>query len=102
MNPETSCAYCPAKIRWVTTASGRPMPVDATPLTVVILDRPRDGWRFNRRPWARVAQAYVPHFATCPHYPKKRQTVAEAERQFREINAQAVLGLEDPTTERYK
>lgn len=100
MNPETSCRYCPAKIRWVTTKNGTPMPVNAKPLTVVILDQPANGWKLNRRPWARTAQAWVPHFATCPNYPSRMKR-DRAEREFAELNTQAVLDLDDPTKDRY-
>lgn len=96
MNRETTCRYCPRKIRFVTTKNGEFMPVDATPMTVVILDRPADGWKLNSRPWARVAQAYLPHFASCPGYPGKRRSPRRDTEDF-----QAVLPLEDPTKDRY-
>ncbi len=60
------CRGCAAKVRWVTTASGRKMPVDPDPV------RP-DGERLFVWPDGEVGRThpgftsgYVSHFATCP------------------------------------
>lgn len=98
-NPETNCRFCPAKIRWVTTENGRAFPIDAKPVTVIILTRPADGWKLNRRPWARVVQAWMPHFASCHNYPRRRSS-DKTESDFREATEQTALDLPE-LPERY-
>jgi hypothetical protein len=78
------------------------MPVNAEPMTVCMLEQPADGWRLNRRPWARVIRAWMPHFASCPDYPR-RSSPKRAEADY-EASAQTDLDLEadaEPERERY-
>ncbi len=101
MNPETTCRYCPAKIRWVTLPSGKRMPIDAKPVTVVILRQPADGWKLNGSPWARTAQAWMPHFATCPNYPTERRSSPRDQKDYQEAVSQTALALVEEEEKRH-
>jgi len=90
---ETTCRFCGKKIRWVTIEpSGKPMPVDAQPMAICILKQPADGWKLNRRPWARVVYCWMPHFGSCPSYPR-RSSPKRAEEDY-QASSQTDLGLD--------
>jgi len=59
----STCKSCGAQIVWAKTASGRAMPLDARPERRVVLDGGV----------ARVVDAYVAHWATCPHAGEHRR-----------------------------
>jgi len=54
------CKACGAEIKWVNVASGKAMPCNVKPLTVVV---PKTG---------EVVRAYESHFPTCPEADKFR------------------------------
>ena len=54
------CKACGAEIKWVKVASGKAMPCNVRPLTVVV---PKTG---------EVVRAYESHFSTCPEADKFR------------------------------
>lgn len=60
------CRGCEAPIRWAKTASGKAMPLDATPNRDgnVVIDDTLEGPR--ARVVAPGAGQYMPHHATCP------------------------------------
>lgn len=74
--PTRRCRSCGADIRWVTTGSGKRMPIDAHPSragNVQLVDT-EDGvvgevMRGNRAVDARARglELFVAHFATCPN-----------------------------------
>lgn len=53
---ESRCKGCGAGILWVEMASGKKMPVDATPVSMVEV---KEGI-------GQVIHVYVPHWSTCP------------------------------------
>ena len=57
------CKSCKATIVWVEMASGKKMPLDATPISAVQV---KDGI-------GGVVQVYIPHWATCPSAEKHRR-----------------------------
>lgn len=67
------CKACGAEIKWVEMdPSGKPMPVDPAPLSVVLsikdmpydlIDKELSSRKYNR---AVVVRAYQPHWASCP------------------------------------
>jgi len=59
------CRSCQADIIWCTSASGRPMPLDAKPEKRVVVDEHKVG---------RVVEAYVSHFSSCPNAAQHRKT----------------------------
>lgn len=76
MKQKCQCRSCGAAIRWVYTASGRKMPIDAEPAS--------DGNLEIVRGVAQLAQTdlfgnapcgpfYISHFATCPNARKHRK-----------------------------
>lgn len=78
-----TCRGCHAKIRFITTTAGKPMPVDPEPLQEWVTDAPRGtapkitlvtsdgrmetGWQASVIvSGSRSIEGYVPHWATCP------------------------------------
>lgn len=78
-----TCRGCHARIRWITTRNGRPMPVDpeklsewvtaharsgARKLTLVAADGAMlTGWQASViTPGSRSIEGYLPHWASCP------------------------------------
>jgi len=64
------CRYCGAPIVWIAMRSGRPMPCDAEPLTVIAFGAEDDGRGHVER------QALRPHWATCPKADQARADAA--------------------------
>lgn len=64
------CRYCGAPIVWVPMRSGRAMPCDAEPLTVIAFLAADDGRGHVER------QAFRPHWASCPHADQARAEAA--------------------------
>lgn len=61
-----NCKSCGAKIEWFKMATtGRPMPVDAEPLKVIVPT--------GTAGEGKVVTAYVSHFATCPDAAEHRK-----------------------------
>lgn len=60
-----TCRSCQAPIIWCTSASGRPMPLDAKPEKRVVVDDHQVG---------RVVDAYVSHFSTCEFAAQHRKS----------------------------
>lgn len=70
------CRYCHAEIRWVTTGSGRRMPIDPWPTAdgdvqlvgehVLHAEVLRTGRAVEAR--ARGLELFRSHIATCPHH----------------------------------
>lgn len=78
------CNSCGAQIEFVTTESGRKMPLDATGYSVVPDDTAKttyfrlDGSTFKARPFSirdnvDTVIGYVSHFASCPHAKRHRK-----------------------------
>lgn len=79
--PETECGSCHAAIRWVVTAKGKAMPIDADPSedgAFVINGRSLTGDTLvefvkpSFRPMT-SADRYSSHFATCPDADEHRR-----------------------------
>jgi hypothetical protein len=66
------CKTCGAEIIWAETERGRPMPVDAKPLKVILLEDLGELFA----PKAKVVNAFVSHFATCPDAAEHRRPAA--------------------------
>lgn len=65
--PIVDCKRCDAKIRWLRTENGRPMPVDADPnpkANVILVDGYAHVLHKDEPKPANVA-LLMPHFATC-------------------------------------
>ena len=60
------CKSCNRQILWVKMPSGKSMPLDPDPQTVVVMDLLEGGPHVTR-------QAYTSHFATCPYANKHRK-----------------------------
>lgn len=62
------CRTCGAPVRWVKTASGRAMPLDAEPVERgnVVLRDGRAVYVSKGNPAEQNEPRYVSHFATCP------------------------------------
>lgn len=73
MTPADQCNYCAEAIRWMTTAAGKPMPVNAAPDPVrgnVVRIGGRVGVLGRHTADAARRQGvelYLHHAATCPH-----------------------------------
>lgn len=65
MSERGSCKSCGAHILWVTTSSGKKMPLDFEPERRFVIDA-GEGMR------ATLRNTYVSHFATCPHASQHR------------------------------
>lgn len=66
----TTCSSCGAKIRWLRTEAGKPMPVDEAPNAagnVVLVGGHAHVLKKDEQPPANAARL-MPHFATCPSY----------------------------------
>jgi len=72
----SQCKKCPTEIKWVTTAGGQLMPIDAKPVTgftnetpgLFVLDEAKNTVRIRQRDREEDKPPfYVSHFATCPH-----------------------------------
>ena len=50
----TTCKLCGVYIEWIKTKSGKNMPVDPTPATIITED-------------GRVYKGFVPHWVSCPN-----------------------------------
>jgi hypothetical protein len=55
------CRSCGAEVVWVVTTHGRPMPLDARPATMFIVETN------GERAVGRAVQVRASHFSTCPH-----------------------------------
>jgi hypothetical protein len=62
------CKSCEAKITWVKTAAGRPMPLDFPGEKRVVV---QDGIGY-------VLDTYISHFATCPNADLHRKPKGES------------------------
>jgi hypothetical protein len=75
------CKSCGAEILWVTTSSGKKMPIDAAPRKVIVLlrgpndriDKRVDQETIDKEATAEVVTAYTAHFATCPNADEHRK-----------------------------
>ena len=59
MGERGQCKSCNAHVLWVTTDSGKKMPLDFEPERRFVID--------SATMVARQRNTYVSHFATCPH-----------------------------------
>lgn len=57
------CKTCRADILWSTTEAGRRVPLDTKPQRLFVIDGDK----------ARLVDAYVSHFATCPQAEQHRR-----------------------------
>ena len=53
----SKCKACDAPILWVKTTKGKNMPLDAKPYKMVVV----------KNGIGELVDAYMPHWATCPH-----------------------------------
>lgn len=71
----STCSSCGAQILWIRTLSGRPMPVDATPVQVMVhLGQGERDERGDMVPLYSSKRGYISHFATCPNASQHRKT----------------------------
>jgi len=62
----SQCKTCGAEIKWVTTSSGKSMPIDAKPEKRIVLED------YDRK--GSVVDTYTSHFVTCPDAKQHRKT----------------------------
>lgn len=82
------CRYCGAALLWIRTAKGRPMPIDPDPCeggNVIVKMGPAMGQETAHVETKEETEkrlkctidagrlAYMPHFATCPEWPKRKR-----------------------------
>jgi len=73
------CKSCDAPIMWVTTESGKKMPLDRVPVpdgNVVLrgVDEPVAVYVTDKRPAIEGERRYTSHFATCPNAASHRKS----------------------------
>jgi hypothetical protein len=67
MSERGKCKSCSADILWVTTESGKPMPLDFAPERRFVIDSGVTPMK------ARQRNTYVSHFSTCKHADRWRK-----------------------------
>jgi hypothetical protein len=77
----SKCKSCGAEIVWVKTESGRTMPLDATPVDPVEVDRTciidNGVAKFGAIDCRHDEPHYVSHFSTCPQAAQHRKEKAK-------------------------
>lgn len=68
-----TCRSCSARVRWVRTKAGKPMPLDPEPNEAGNVTLDEAGVATVHSPQSDAEGVrYMPHFATCPNYRRRR------------------------------
>ena len=64
---DSHCNGCGARIVWGVTENGKRIPLDPRPAVYILTDHVMNTPLRNTEPIARIGDAMVSHFITCPH-----------------------------------